>query len=128
MKERIKNKLINKTWKKCLLIFLIVFIVFFVGSLTSINYLNDIVTHHHIHSDTITVTDKMYGDNPLSDDLIIVGANNKTYSIANHDDGYGRNMFNSMDINQTYKVTVKEPELTEINQFTHILQVYNVTD
>ena len=43
MKEMIINKLFDKTWKKIIFIFLIVFLVIFIGGLTSINYLNDVV-------------------------------------------------------------------------------------
>ena len=127
MKEKIRNILFDKTWKKILIIFLIVFIVIFAGGLASINYLNDVVSNTHVYSDTVTVTDKIYGDNPMSDYYIVVGKNNKTYSIINHNDGYGEEMFNALQINKTYRFTVKEPEATDINKFTHILQVYNAS-
>lgn len=125
MKEKIKNKLFNKTWKKLIFIFLIVFLCVFIGGLTSVNYLNDVVTNNHVHTQTIYVKDKLYGDNPFSDYFIVVDGNNHTYSIVNHDDGYGKKMFDSLEIGKTYRATVKEPELTDVNQFTHILQVYN---
>lgn len=127
MKKKIHNLLFDKMWKKSLIIFLIVFLIIFVGGLTSINYLNDVVTNHHVHTDVVTVVDKIYGDNSFSDYYIIVGSNNKTYSIPNHDDGHGYDMFNAIKINETYRFTVKEPKLTDINQFTHILQVNNAT-
>ena len=128
MKKRIKNKIFDKTWKKILIIFVIVFLFIFVGGVLSINYLSDAVTNSHIHSDTVVVVDKIYGDSQFSDYYLIVGNNNKTYSIVNHKDGYGKDMFNRINVGNKYKFVVKEPELLDINQFTHILQVYNVTD
>lgn len=120
----IKKKLFDKTWKKCIFIFLIVFLLIVVGGSLSINYLHDVVTNSHVHTESITVIDKLYGDNPYSDYYLIIGDNNKTYSIVNHDDGYGREMFNNIKVGQTYKIVVKEPELIDINQFPHIMQVY----
>lgn len=121
------SKLYDKTWKKSLIIFLVIFSLIFVGGLASINYLNDVVTNNHIHPEQVTVLDKIYGDNSFSDYYIIVGTNNRTYSIVNHDDGYGEEMFNAIKVGQTYKFIVKEPEITDVNKNIHILQVYNVT-
>lgn len=122
-----KEKLFNKTWKKCVWAFLIFFILIGVGGTLSINYLHDVVTNNHVHSDVIIVKDKIYGDNPYTDYYIVIGSNNKTYSIVDHDDDYGQKMFDMLEIGKKYKVIIREPELTDINQFTHILQVYNDT-
>ena len=103
MKKKIKkimNKTFNKTWKKSLIIFLVIFSIIFVGGLTSINHLNDVVTNNHICPEIVTV----------------------------HDKGYGEKLFSSIEIGRTYKFIVREPELTDINQNTHILQVHNVTN
>lgn len=131
MKKKIKkimNKTFDKTWKKSLIIFLVIFAIIFVGGLTSINHLNDVVTNNHIYPEIVTVHDKAYGDKSFSDYYIIIGTNNKTYSIVNHNDGYGEKLFSSIEIGRTYKFIVREPELTDINQNTHILQVHNVTN
>ena len=131
MKKKIKkimNKTINKTWKKSLIIFLVIFSIIFVGGLASINHLNDVVTNNHICPEIVTVHDKAYGDKSSSDYYIIIGTNNKTYTIVNHNDGYGEKLFSSIEIGRTYKFIVREPELTDINQNTHILQVHNVTN
>lgn len=124
MKEEIINKIRTESWLKVLIVFFIVFLFIFGVGAMSINYLNDVVNNNHIHSDVVTVKDKMYGDNPYSDYYIIVGDNNKTYGITNHD-GYGQEMFKNISIGHTYEFVVKEPELTDINQQTHILQVHN---
>ena len=118
------NKVFDKTWKKSLIIFLIVFLLIFIGGLMSINYLNDVIVSNNIHSEQVTVFDKM----SFSDYYIIIGENNKTYSIDNNHHGNKAELFNQIQVGQTYKFTVKEPELTEISQKTHILQVHNVTN
>ena len=125
--KNLKEVLFNKTWKKCLLIFIIIFSFVLVGGVLSINYLNDAVTNNHIHTETVIVSDKMYGDNSMSDYYIVI-AGNKTYSIPNHNDGYGEKMFEKIEVGSKYKFVVKEPEVTNINQFSHILQVYNITE
>ena len=128
MKTKIKNKLFDKTWKKCIWAFAIVFLIIGVGGALSINYLHDVVANNHVHSDMIVVQDKMYGDNPYTDYYIIVGTNNKTYSIIDHNDNYGKEMFDMLEVGHRYKIIVKEPELMDINKYTHILQVYNDTN
>lgn len=123
-----KEKLFDATWKKCVWTFLFVFLLIGIGGTLSINYLHDAVTNSHIHSENIVIKDKMYGDNPYSDYYIIVSTQNKTYSIVNHHDNYGQRMFDLLEIGRKYEIIVKEPELTDINQFTHILQVYDNND
>lgn len=127
MMDRISEKIWNKLWKKCLITFLIIFLVVAIGGLYSVNYLNDVVNDSHVHSDTIIVKDKIYGDNPLSDYYIIVDTQNRTYSIVDHGDGYGKKMFDSMQEGKVYEIIVKEPELIDVNQFRHIIKVENGT-
>ncbi len=125
MKEKINNYLLDKTWKKIVIIFLIVFLVIFVGGMASINYLSGIVNDNHIHSEIINVTDKMDNSSPLGDYFFVKTIDNKTYTI---DGKNGRDMFNTININNKYKVVVADPKSQDINQFPHILQVYNVTN
>ena len=125
MKEKINNYLLDKTWKKIVIIFLIVFLVIFVGGMASINYLSGIVNDNHIHSEIINVTDKMDNSSPLGDYFLVRTIDNKTYII---DSKNGRDMFNTININNQYKVVVADPKSQDINQFPHILQVYNVTN
>ena len=121
------EKMTNKTWKKCLLIFIVVFVVIIISSGMAINYLNDVVNNKNIHEESVIVKDKIYGDSSYTDYYIIIGTNNKTYSIVNHNDDYGEKMFESIEIGKRYKMIVKEPELTNIHKATHILEVYNGT-
>ena len=121
------EKMTDKTWKKCLLIFIVVFIIIIISSGMAINYLNDVVNNKNIHEESVIVKDKIYGDSSYTDYYIIIGTNNKTYSIVNHNDDYGEKMFESIEIGKRYKMIVKEPELTNIHKATHILEVYNGT-
>lgn len=123
----LKDKLLDKTWKKCIIIFVVIFLCVLIGGFFSINYLHDVVTNNHVHTDSVLIVDKMYGDNKYSDYYLVIGGNNKTYSIVNHGDGYGEEMFDKIQVGHKYKLVVKEPESIDINQFTHILQVYNDT-
>ena len=127
IEKRIKDILFDTTWKKCVWIFLVVFLIVGIGGTLSINYLHDVVTNNNVHSERIIVADKVYGDNPLSDHYIVISKQNKTYSIVDHGDDYGKEMFDTLEVGNEYKIIVKEPELTDINQFSHILQVYNGT-
>lgn len=97
------------------------------GSGMTINYLNDIVNNNNIHKDVITVKDKIYGDSESNDYYIVIGTNNKTYTIISHNDEYGEKMYENIEVGKTYKVIVREPELTNLYHTTHILQVYNET-
>lgn len=121
------EKMTNKTWKKCLLIFIVVFVIIITSSGIAINYLNDVVNNKNIHEESVVVKDKIYGDSSYIDYYIIIGTNNKTYSIVNHDDDYGEKMFESIEIGKRYKMIVKGPEVTNIHKPTHILEVYNGT-
>lgn len=125
--KKIMNKLYDKLWKKCVIIFLVIFLIVAVGGVLSVNYLNDAVNNQHIHSERIVVQNKLYGDSAYSDYYIVIGDNNRTYSIVDHGDGYGKKMFDSIVVNNSYEIIVKEPELIDVNQFPHIIQVHNDT-
>lgn len=111
----IKTKLFDKTWKKCIFIFLIIFLLIVVGGSLSINYLHDTITNTHIHTESVTVVNKSYGNSSYGDYYFIIGDNNKTYSIVNHNDSHGKEMFNNIKVGKTYKIVVKESELIDIN-------------
>ena len=126
MKNKIKNKLFDKLWKRCAWIAVVCFLLVGIGGVLSINYIHDAVTNHHIHSEVITVQDKI----DMSDHknyFTVIDTYNNTYVIVNNQDNYGQRMFNLLEINHRYKVILKEPELTDVNQHTHILQVHNDT-
>ena len=124
----IREKLFNTTWKKILIVFFIIFSIVLIGGVLSINYLTDVVNDNHIHAGYINVSNKIYNDDSTSDYYIIVDKNNKTYSIVNHGDGYGQKMFDNMQINRTYKVVLKDPDVIDTSHYIHILEVSNATN
>lgn len=125
MREKINNYLLDKTWKKILIIFLIVFFLIFIGGLASITYLSNVVSDNHIHSEVINVTNKTDNSTSINDYFIVKTADNKTYII---DEKNSRKMFNVITVGKEYKVVVTDPSAEDINEFSHILQVYNVTN
>ncbi len=127
LKQQIKNHLWNKTWRKCLLLFVVVFVISVAIGMSSINFLDDVATNKHIHSVTGTVTDKYYGDTFNEGYYMVVIDNDKTLSIMDHGDGYGKKMWQNLEINNEYYFIVKEPELTDTHPYTKILQVKNET-
>lgn len=123
----IKKKLFNKTWKKILIVFIIIFFIVLIGGLISINYLTDVVNDNHIHAEYINVSNKIYNDNAYSDYYIIIDSNNNTYSIINHGDGYGQKLFDKIEVNHMYKVILKDPDVIDTSHYVHILEVSNAT-
>lgn len=126
MKNRIINMLFDKAWKRVLIIFFVVFLIILGVGISSVNYLNDVANDENVRAETVVVADKLYGDNPNSDYYIILGKNNKTYGITNHD-GYGQKMFEKIEVGKKYEFIVKYPGPTDINQQIHILRAENVT-
>lgn len=125
MREKINNYLLDKMWKKSLIVFLIVFFLIFIGGIASITYLSNVVNDNHIHSEVINITNKTDNSTSVNDYFIVKTADNKTYIIDEKD---SRKMFNVMTVGKKYKVVVADPSSEDINEFSHILQVYNVTN
>lgn len=123
---KIKNKLFDKTWKKCVIIFLIVFVIVGVGGMLIINSFNDTLNEKNIHTDVVVVKDKMHSDNQYNY-FLIIGKNNKTYLIANKDDKYSVKMFEQIDIGGKYRFTVKEKQIDSGAPQSHIIKVQNAT-
>ena len=130
MNDKIKElitKLTDKTWKKCLIIFIIIFMVLVGVGVTSVNYLTQTIADSNIDIVTTTVIDKIDGDNLYNNYYLIITENNQTFSIEDTQDGYGKKMFDKIKIGEKYKFVIRHPDITDSNQFTHILQVQNGT-
>ena len=112
------NKLTDTTWKKCLLIFIIIFAVTFVVAGGTLDYFGNIINDKNIHQDMIIVKDKA---NNNTDYYTIIDNNNKVYSIANEDS----KIFDDIKVGNKYKIVVQEP--INDNQTVYILQVHNGT-
>ena len=111
-----KKNILDKTWKKCLLIFIIVFFITLLLAGGVVDYFDDIVEDNHIHPDVIIIKDKI--DNGT---YTVIDINNKTYNIGNNDS----KVFDRIEINKKYKVVVEEP--MQKSQNAYILQVHNET-
>ena len=71
-------------------------------------------------------SDDLIGNNQIPIKNLILGKDNKTYGIVNHD-GYGQKMFEKIEVGKKYEFIVRYPEPTDINQQIHILRAENVT-
>lgn len=119
------SDLYNKTWKKCVIVFLIIFLIVAVGGFISINYLNEMMMDNHVHSDTIIVKDKFIGKDMYDDCFIITDMNNQTYLISNNNKDYDKRLFDNITIGQKYRVTVKESMNNNNDINTYIIQVHD---
>lgn len=114
----LKDKIINKTWKKCFIIFVVIFFAIVSVAGFSIVYLSDTISENNIYPDIIIIDDKI--DNNTSNYLII-DKNNKTYNITK--DKYGNKMFRKIEVGQEYEVVLKEPQSQ--NGIPRIIQIDN---
>ena len=111
-----KKNLLDKTWKKCLLIFIIVFIITCVFAGGMVDYFDNVIEDNHIHPDVIVVKDKISNGT-----YTVIDINSKVYNISNNDS----KVFNRIEIGKKYKVIVEEP--LEKTHNARILQVHNET-
>lgn len=123
---KIKDKLIDKSWKKILIIFIIVFFIIFLSGVIVVNNMETTIKKGNIHSELLLIEDKTHGEGALSGYYIIVG-NNKTYTML--DDGRinTQQMYDNIKMGSKYRVIVQEGPFDDASQYTHILQVDNVT-
>ena len=112
-----KRKLWDKTWKKCLWIFIIIFAVTFVGLVATVDYFGTVVDNNNIHQDIVVVKSKMNNDSYYT----ITDNNNREYIIDN-DDGQ---IFDSIEVGNRYRIIVRET--MNKDQDVYILQVHNDT-
>lgn len=118
------NNLYNKTWKKCIIIFIIVFLIVSVGGYITITYLDNFVSENNFHTDYIVVQNKSTVN---YDFYIITDISNKSYIINSNNDNYDKKLYDMIEIGQRYKVVLQDPKATDINQTTYIIQAYNDT-
>lgn len=116
----------NKTWKKCIFIFFIIFIIVLAGGTLSINYLHDTIINNNVYQVTAVVSDKYYDTN-VNDYYLVKTNDNQTFSIVDNGDGRGEQMWQDIIVGKKYKLIVKKPELIDVDNFSHIIQVHNAT-
>lgn len=118
--------LYDKTWKKCLIIFVIVFVAVLCVGFISVDFLENILTDSNIHTASIVVADKFISNNTY-DDYIVIDTKNKTYVINNNDNNYDKRMYDAIKIGNKYEITIRDPAPNDINQIIYILQVHNAS-
>ena len=116
----------NKTWKKCLIVFVVIFVIALCIGFVSVNILGDTIIKSHVHTDSITVANK-YISNNTYDDYVIVDSKNKTYVINNDDNNYDKRIYDAINIGNKYDITVRDPSPDDVNQIVYILQVHNAS-
>lgn len=121
------NDLYNTVQKKCIIIFVIIFMIIMVGGFLSVNYLDGLLTSNNIHTDTIVIKDKFIGNDTRDDCYIVTDINGKTYVIDNNNLAYDKKIFNSLTIGTQYKVTIKTPNPNDSDKNVYIMQVHNDT-
>lgn len=120
------NNLIDKTWKKCLIVFVVIFIIVFCVGFISVGVLDSALIDSHVHTTSVVVTDKFISNNTY-DDYIIIDSNNKTYVINNNDNNYDKRMYDSIKVGNKYDITIRNPAPNDINQIIYILQVHHAS-
>lgn len=114
-----KMKLMDKTWKKCLWIFIIIFLLTFLLTGVLVDYFNSIVDNDNVHQEIIVVKDK----NNITQNgyYTVIDVNDRYYNVSGRDN----EIFETIKIGNEYKALVKEP-INE-NGTIYILQVDNGT-
>lgn len=120
------DNLFNKTWKRILIVFIVVFFIIFLSGVLIINDMEYVIKDEHVHAETILVDNKTIGEGALGDYFVIY-ANGTTYTILNDGTHRTQRMYDMIDINSQYRVLVRESPLSNNNQDTHIIQVNNVS-
>lgn len=120
------NNLYDKTWKKCLIVFITIFVIVFCIGFVSIDFIGHSLMNSHIHTSTIVVQDKFISNNTY-DDYIIIDANNKTYVINNNDNNYDTRLYDAIEVGHKYTITIRDPAPEDVNQIIYILQVHNAS-
>ena len=123
----IKERIFNKTWKRCLILFIIIFLIIALGGAISIGYLDNIITQNQVHSIETNITDKYYGDGMQGDYYLVTTDDNKTFSIIEKGDGYGKKMWDNIQVGHRYRLIIQDGDPMSPNKFSHILQVHNDT-
>lgn len=110
-----------------LVVTIIIFLIVIGSGIVIVNTLHHTVNDSGIRIESAIVSDKYYGEGDFADYYLIETKDNKTYSIINHDDNYGKRMFNSIEIGKRYEFTLQDPNMMDVVRYTHILKVENDT-
>lgn len=116
----------DNTWKKCIFVFIVIFMIVLVGGALSINYLHDTIVDNNIHSVTVVVADKYYDAEANTYHYSVITNNNQTLDIADHGDSHGEELWQKVVIGEKYRFIVRDSELTDNS--ANIIQIHNTTE
>lgn len=111
--------MLNKTWKKCVFVFVIIFMIVLGAGVLSINYLHDTVSDNNIHPATVVVTDKYYNDTDNTYRYSAVTNGNQTLHFIDDGDSRGRELWDKIAVGGKYKFVVKKSDLLDATTNTN---------
>lgn len=120
------DKFYNTTFKKCIIIFIVIFLLITIGGHASIIYLDNVVTEKNLRTDYVVVQDKLPNNN-YDDVFVIHDVKNQTYIISNDDFKFDKKLYDMIEPGKRYRMVIQEPLETDTNKSIHIVQVYNDT-
>lgn len=127
LKATVRDKLLDKSWKKYLLIFIVIFVLITGVGVYAINFMYDTIIDNDVHSTIVVINDKYSNDGDDHNYYFVVTDDNETLSIIDNGDGKGEEIWNGIQIGEKYKITVQNPDVGDLHNFRHIVQVKNAT-
>lgn len=103
----------------------LIFLIVFTGLYLSIIYMHESVVENRIYTETDTIIDKYYGNGQFSNYYLFTTSDNKTFSLI--DNKYAKEIYDNVEIGKEYRLVLQTPDMNDPVQYTHILQVHNVT-
>lgn len=103
----------------------LIFLIVFTGLYLSIIYMHESVVENRIYTETDTIIDKYYSNGQFSNYYLFTTSDNKTFSLI--DDTNAKEIYNNVEIGKEYRLVLQTPDMNDPVQYTHILQVHNVT-
>lgn len=122
-----KFKKILKDSIPYMIVAMVIFMIIISVGVVVVNTLYYTINNNGIRTEVVIVKDKHFGDGEFADYYLIETTDNKTYSIINHDDNYGKRMFDSIEIGKRYELTLQDPSGLDMARHTHIVKVENDT-
>ena len=103
----------------------LIFLIVFTGLYLSIIYMHESVIENRIYTETDTIIDNYYGNGQFSNYYLFTTSNNKTFSLI--DNAHAKEIYDNVEIGKKYRLVLQIPDMNDPVQYTHILQVHNVT-
>lgn len=121
------NDLFNKTWKQCIIFFIIIFLVVVIGGFLSIGYLNETIMDNNFYTYNIVVQDKITQNDTNRTTFIVIDMNNKTYVINSGNTRYDKKLYESLTVGESYRAVLQDININDVDKTSYIIQVHNDT-